>query len=232
MKRTYLAIPSQAIGRPLEMLVFGHHGKPLLVFPSSSGRFFDFENFAMIEAISPFIEAGKIQVYCVDGLDHETWFANAHPADKARRANDYDWAITHDIVPFILGDGHAGAGIAVTGVSFGAYHAGNFILRHPDLFDIAICLSGNYSIAFAVGDFRNDDIYFNDPLMYLPGLQDPFYLDNLRRDLLISAPVRGHGKNGTGKRPRCPPISTTKGCRTCSSSGATMWPMTGPGGRR
>ncbi|NLI79179.1 MAG: esterase family protein [Candidatus Riflebacteria bacterium] len=199
MKRTYLSIPSKAVGRPLEMLVFGHRGKPLLVFPSSSGRFFDFENFAMIETIGPFIHDGKVQVYCVDGLDHESWFANAHPADKARRANDYDWAITHDVVPFIIEDGHPGAGIAVTGVSFGAYHSANFFLRHPDLFDIALCMSGNYSISFAVGDFRNDDVFYNDPLMYLPGLQDPWYLDNLRRDLLIMCAGQGPWEEWNGE---------------------------------
>jgi len=191
MKRSYVTIPSKAIGRPSEMLVFGTRGKPMLAFPSSSGRFFDFENFGMIEQIASYIDGGKVQVYCVDGLNHESWFAQIPPAHKARRANDYDWAIANEVVPFIISDGHPGAGILCSGVSFGAYHTANFMLRHPELVDIGIALSGNYSIAFAVGDFRNDDVYYNDPLMFVPGLAGSGFLDNLRRDLLILCAGQG-----------------------------------------
>lgn len=190
MRREYHAIPSQAVGRPLELLTFGHGGKPVLVFPCAGGRFFEYEDFGMVATVARYIEEGKIRLFCVDGLDNESWLAPAHPADKARRANDYDWAIVHDVVPFIR-ERCGGEGIMAHGCSFGAYHSVNFTLRHPDVFDSALALSGNYSVSFAVGDFRNEDVYLNDPLMYLPGLQDPWFLDRLREDLIIICAGQG-----------------------------------------
>lgn len=166
MNREYRQIPSKALGQPMEMLVYGTAGKPVMVFPSQEGRFFDYENFGMIDTIAPFILEGKIHVYCVDSMDHQSWFSNQPPADRARRANDYDWAISNEIVPHILDDGHAGAGILTHGCSFGAYHSANFALRHPDVFDSGIALSGCYNIDFAVGGFSNDDIYAQNPMYY------------------------------------------------------------------
>ena len=48
MNREYRTIPSETLGHPMEILVFGHSGKPMLVFPSQEGRFFDYENFGML----------------------------------------------------------------------------------------------------------------------------------------------------------------------------------------
>ena len=91
MNREYRIIHSETLGRPMEMLVFGHSGKPMLVFPSQEGRFFDYENFGMPETISQFIEEGKIHLYCIDSIDHESWFnKNASPADRAKRALAYE----------------------------------------------------------------------------------------------------------------------------------------------
>ncbi len=191
MNREYVTIPSLRLQQNLEMLVFGHSGKPILVFPSSEGRFFDYENFGMIATIAPFIEAGKIHVFCVDGRDWESWYAHAHPAEKASRANVFDRAIVDEVVPFIRARGHDEAGILTHGCSFGAFHAATFYLRHPEVFDCGIALSGNYSIRFTVGDFVNEDVYFNDPLMFMANLQDPDILARLRRGILIMCAGQG-----------------------------------------
>jgi len=45
------------------MLVFGCSGKPILVFPSSEGRFFDYENFGMIEGLRPSSMPGKFRFF-------------------------------------------------------------------------------------------------------------------------------------------------------------------------
>ena len=48
MKREYHKWSSPALGRDMEMLVFGHAGMPVMVFPSSCGRFFEFEDRGMV----------------------------------------------------------------------------------------------------------------------------------------------------------------------------------------
>jgi len=169
----------------MEMLVYGTGGKPVMVFPSQEGRFFDYENFGMIDTIAQFILAGKIHVYCVDSMDHQSWFSNQPPADRAKRANDYDWAIRNEIVPHIFEDGHAGAGILTHGCSFGAYHAANFALRHPDVFDSGIALSGCYNIDFAVGGHSNGDIYAHNPMYYSSAMSDKAKKQLLQNLLVI-----------------------------------------------
>ena len=48
MQKQYFKIYSEHLNRDMEFKVYGHTGKPVLVFPSQDGRFFDFENFKML----------------------------------------------------------------------------------------------------------------------------------------------------------------------------------------
>ena len=66
------------------------------------------------------------------------------------------------------------ARIGATGASFGAFHAANAVFRRPDLFDTLIAMSGFYDLgpSYLFG-FGNDDIYFNNPTSYLPGIERP-----------------------------------------------------------
>jgi len=193
MQAEYHKWYSQNISHDMELKVYGWSGKPMLVFPAQGGRFYEYEDFHMIDAISSYIEAGKIKVYTIDSLDNESW-ANwiAHPADRARRHEDYDRYITREVVPFIQ---HHCAGssqkLIATGVSMGAYHAGNFFFRHPDVFDTTIALSGLFQLRMFIDDYVDDNVYFNCPLFYLPNLTDPWYLDLYRQSTIIICAGQG-----------------------------------------
>lgn len=178
---------SPSLGHDMEMKVYGYSGKPIVVFPAQGGRFYEFEDFRMIEAISGFIEGGKVKVFTVDSLDNQTWANwNAHPADRARRHQDYDRYIVAEVAPFIHNHcGGAEQKMITTGVSMGAYHAGNFFFRHPDLFDTVIAISGLFQLQMFVGDYMDDNVYFNSPLHYLPQLEDPWFLDRYRQSNII-----------------------------------------------
>lgn len=178
---------SPKLGQNMELKVYGHYGKPILVFPAQSGRFFDYENFGMIAAIQDFIEAGKFKVFTVDSIDSQSW-ANwdTHPGNRARRHEDYDRYILEEVKPFV--DQHCGSSgqaIITTGCSMGAYHALNFFLRHPDAFDGVIALSGLYQLSMFVGDYMDEHVYFNSPLVYLPNLTDEWYLERYRQSQII-----------------------------------------------
>lgn len=184
---------SPNLGHNMELKVYGWHGKPLLVFPAQAGRFYDFENFGMIEAIAWFIESGKIKVFTVDSIDSQSW-ANwhAHPADRARRHEDYDRYITQEVAPFIHQHcGNHPQKFITTGCSMGGYHAGNFFFRHPDIFDGMICLSGLFQLKMFVGDYMDDNVYFNSPLAYLPNLNDDWHLSQYRQSQIIICAGQG-----------------------------------------
>ena len=177
---------SSNLGQEMELKVYGHDGMPILVFPAMSGRFFDFENFKMIDATWEFIKGGKVQFYTVDSIDSQSW-ANwgAHPADRARRHEDYDRYITQEVVPFIQKRAGETSGIVTTGCSMGGYHAGNFFFRHPDIFGGMISLSGLFQTKMFVGDYMDDTIYFNAPLYFLPDLTDHTLLNHMRQGEII-----------------------------------------------
>ena len=172
MDRRYMKLYSPAVGRDMEMLVFGHYGEPIIAFPSGGGRFFDFEDNGMIHAIAHLIEAGKIKVYCPDGIDRESWLAHGvDPHWRGYRHNAYQDYIVKDLVPTIEADCQSpGIKIALTGCSFGAYHSANFALKFPFLFHHAICMSGRYDMEEITGNSGSPEVYYNNPFAYVANL--------------------------------------------------------------
>ena len=52
MHTAYYNEYSYHLDRMMEFKVYGHAGRPCLVFPAQSGRFYDFENFGMVGAVA------------------------------------------------------------------------------------------------------------------------------------------------------------------------------------
>ena len=184
---------SPSLGHDMELKVYGYYGKPVVVFPAQAGRFFDFENFGMVNAISSFIEAGQIKLFTVDSVDGQSWAnGSAHPADRARRHEDYDRYIVEEVAPFIRKhSGNTTEKFLTTGVSMGAYHAANFFFRHPDVFDTVIAISGLFRLNHFIGDYMDENVYFNSPLAYLPSMNDPWYIDQYRQSRIIVCTGQG-----------------------------------------
>ena len=174
------AWPSAALGYDMGLKVYGHDGRPVIAFPSQEGRYWDFESWGMIDACAGLIEAGRARIIAVDGIDGQTW-ANwaAHPADRARRHEAYDRYLATEVAPFVR-ELTGRETIWVAGASMGAYHATNSLFRHPDLFDGLVAMSGLYQLRMFIGDEVDDAVYFNSPLLFLPGLDDPWYLERFR----------------------------------------------------
>jgi esterase/lipase superfamily enzyme len=172
---------SPALGHEMTLEIHGERGRPLLAFPSQDGRFSDFAGFGMVESCRGLIEAGRVRLVTLDGIDWQSWTnAAVSPAERARRHLDYDRYVMEEVVPFVQRT--SGSATAwVTGCSMGAFHAANFFFRRPDAFDGVIGLSGLYSTRGFVGDYCDDAVYFNSPLHFLPHLSDPRYLDRYRR---------------------------------------------------
>ena len=172
MKREHLNWFSPSLGRHMELLAFGHAGVPILAFPSSMGRYFEWEDFKMAEALRPQLEGGHNQLICVDSIDSESFYnKNVDPYVRIKRYQQYEEYITSEIVPFIRA--RTGSGfIIAAGASFGAYHASNLVFKHPHLFGKLIALSGAFDIKSFMNGFYNDDVYFNNPADYMQGLGD------------------------------------------------------------
>ena len=183
MNREYHRWMSPSLGRQMELLVFGHAGTPVAVFPTSKGRFYDYEDRGMVAALAGPLEGGRAQLFCLDSVDGESWYNyGAPPRERVVRHMAYERYVLDEAFPFIAGK-NGKTRLAVTGCSFGGYHAVNLALRHPDRVDACISLGGAFDIRQFIAGYYDDDCYYNNPVDYLPGLSDPWYIDRYMREV-------------------------------------------------
>ena len=187
MNREYHRWYSPSLGRDMELLVFGHAGARVLVFPTSQGRYFQWEDTGMIAELGEHLEKGWLQLFCVDSVDAESWYADEkHPAERAARHVQYDHYILDEVLPFTK-QHNSNPFLITVGASFGAYHAVNFALRHPQLVDRTIGLSGFYDIKRFTGGYFDDNVYFNSPSDFIKNEHDPERLKALQHVDIILA---------------------------------------------
>ena len=193
MQKQYFKWFSQALGCDMEMMVYGHAGRPMLFIPCQDGRFFDFENFKMTDTLAPWIESGKLMVFSIDTKDIETWSGTGDPAWRAQRHEQWMRYITDEVVPFAKDtvcrvNGWSDCeGLISFGCSLGATHAANLFLRRPDLFNGMLALSGIYTAEYGFGSYMDLAVYENSPVHYLANMpQGHPYVDmyNSRRGVI------------------------------------------------
>src|ERR1035441_3276826 len=223
MRRDYVKWYSPSLHRDMELLAFGHAGFPIVVFPTSGGRFCEYEDRGMIRALAPKIDRGELQVICVDSVDQDSWYnKRASPADRLNRQNAFDAYLALELAPFVRNRTNWGQ-MGTTGCSFGGYHAINFALRPPDIVTYAVSMSGAFNIpAKFLDGFYNQDAYLKSPLDYLPRLDDPWFLARIRssyyvlvvgnEDPLFDQNVKRSEERRVGKECRSPwsPYHSTK----------------------
>ncbi|MGN1016299.1 MAG: esterase family protein [Faecousia sp.] len=173
---------SSYLNREMEFKVYGHGGKSVLFIPCQGGRFFDFENFKMLDAWADWIESGQCRVFSVDCIDNEAWAAQG--ADNRWRIENHErWYnyIVNELVPTIHYIACNGDPIMTFGCSMGAMHAANLYYRRPDLFDSCFAISGLYDNKLFFGSYCDDLVYNNCPCLYLQNMpQDHWYMDLYR----------------------------------------------------
>lgn len=193
MHTAYYKSYSSYLGRDMEFMVYGHAGKPCVVFPAQDGRFFDFKNFGMVDVVSEFIEQGKLQLFCVDSIDAESWSRMGEDYhDRIAQHEKWYNYIVNEAIPYFRylhnetahEDYHGG--FLTTGCSMGAYHAANFFFRRPDIFDSVIALSGLYDARFFFPNYNDSLIYNNSPVDYIKNIPwDHFYLNMYRNSKIV-----------------------------------------------
>jgi len=199
MKREYHRWYSPALGRDMEMLVFGHAGARLLVFPTSKGRFYEWEDRGMIAVMADSIERGWLQVFCVDSVDEESWYARwKWPGDRVWRHVQYDHYLRHEVIPFT--QQNANPFLIVTGASFGAYHAVNFSFRYPELVGRVLAMNGVYDIREWLDGHYDDNVYFHNPVDFIANEHDPHRLAAMRRMDIILTTSEDEPRRGDTER--------------------------------
>jgi esterase/lipase superfamily enzyme len=192
MRRDYVKWYSPSLHKDMELLAYGDQGFPVVVFPTSGGRFWEYEERGMIHALHPKIERKELQVIALDTVDRESFYNRWIPAsDRLNRQDAFDAYLTYEVTPFVR-DRTSWPQMATTGCSLGGYHAVNFALRHPDVVTYVVSMSGGFDIPKRFLDgYYDENAYFHSPLDYLPNLNDPYFLDRFRKNYYVLATGEG-----------------------------------------
>jgi len=191
MERAYHKWFSKTLEKDMELLVFGHTGEPVIFFPTRGARFYDFENWKVIEAMREKIEAGKVQIYCVDSIDNESFYSDAEPEQRILRHGQYEKYILKEVIPFIRKQ-NKDKRLVSAGCSLGGYHAVNIAFRHPTLFTKVVGMSARYDLTITLPFFDdlfdgyfNDTIYYNMPTRFIAMLSDKRIVRQIKKMEII-----------------------------------------------
>ena len=203
MRREITSWYSHNLGMDMPLVVYGHAGYPLLMFPTAAADFLEYERFQMIDAIAPFLENGLIKAFSVNSVNkHSLLNKGAHPGYKVEMMKRYDDYLTQEVIPLVRQECGPDARPLTTGASLGALLSANTYFKHSDLFRGAIAMSGSYDIyTYLDKGYYDDNVYFNNPMMYLPKLDDDYHLPRLQQaDSLVV--VSGQGSYEAPDRSR------------------------------
>ena len=90
-KEEYFKWYSPNLSMDFEMMVYGHSGYPIVIFPSTMGRYFESKDFKLIDSVKWFLETGKVQIFAVDSIDKHSWYnKKVHPAKRVQNHIFYD----------------------------------------------------------------------------------------------------------------------------------------------
>ncbi|AWM38323.1 Putative esterase [Gemmata obscuriglobus] len=191
MHRAYHRWWSPSLHRDMELLEFGHGGARVVAFPTSGGRFFEWENRGLVRALGHALENGWLHLTCVDAVDRESWYAyHTHPGARVWRHEQYTQYVMNEVLPWVQWR-NPNPYTIFTGASFGAFHALSMGLRYPDRVNRILSMSGLADIKMFLSGYHDETVYRQNPVDFIPNEHDGWRLDRLRSQNIILAVGNG-----------------------------------------
>jgi esterase/lipase superfamily enzyme len=207
MSARHTLLDSPSLGRRAHVWCFGDVGRPLVVFPSNAGVAHEWQKSGMIDALSPLMAAGRMKIYCPETNVSRSFSGDGSLHERIAHMKAYESFVLETLVPFIHHDCRTDEiPIVTTGCSVGALYASLFVLKHPETFGRALCLSGRYRASKLFGYADHSEIYFNDPLAFVPNLEGGA-LERVRRNAHLTVVV-GRGAHEHGCIPETAELGT------------------------
>ncbi|MEP6946665.1 MAG: alpha/beta hydrolase-fold protein [Acidobacteriota bacterium] len=193
MRRDTTSWYSHNLNMEMPLVAYGHAGYPLLMFPTAAADYLEYERFLLVDAIKPFIEAGLIRAYSINSVNKYSLLnKDSHPAWKVEMLTRFDKYVTDEVLPLIRNECGQHARPLTTGASLGALLAANTYFKHSDAFRGTIAMSGSYDIYSYLESYYDENVYYNNPMMYLKNLNDDYHLPRLREaDSIVIATGQG-----------------------------------------
>ena len=184
---------SDRLGRYMKIRIYGHYGPAFIAFPCQDKQSDDFSNNGMIDALSWFLENGKMKLFCLDSNDDET--VSSKSCDKAyagHKLEMYHQYLIEEVLPLVYEKQGGECLPYLIGMSMGGSHASNNFFRRPELFSGFISLSGKYDVASFFDGYMDANIYNNSPVHYLRNISYSHpYINIYNTKRMISVVGRG-----------------------------------------
>ncbi len=172
--------PSVHTGRSMPVLRYGSAGAALIYVPSSGGDQHEFGRYGLHEVCAPWLDAGKVQVFSIDGCGPTTLFdPELAPRERIGRYAAFERYVSEELLPWIASVA-PGCEIGAIGASYGAFVAANLLFKRYEQVRIACGLGGVYQMGHRIDGYHDDDVYYHTPLEYLPRLEDSAILEAIR----------------------------------------------------
>jgi len=171
---------SPSLGKDMELTIYGESGTPIIGLPTRGASCTQWNEFGMTEGISYQLENGFNQLYCVSSVDKESLLnEDASPEQRITRQKQYESYLVEEVVPYVQEKASINF-VIIAGVDLGGYHAITTALKHPQAFGKAIGMSGIYDINCFMDGFYSDEVYYNNPIDFVPNMNNQQTLNKIR----------------------------------------------------
>ena len=220
-----------ALGREMGVVVHGHWGPPMILFPTTGGDEGEYERQSLIGAIAESIDAGRVKTFCVNINNGDSFgTTRAHPLHRSWMQRQYDAYIRHEVIPVrprAIASPTTSA-IWTMGASLGGYHAANTLFKYPDVVKRCFALSGVYDMKRFMDGAYDDNFYFNNPVDYMANVSDRWGCSAIWRAATSTSPPAPDRGSTAAKRTGCRASSRAAASAITSTTGDRIgghdWP--------
>ena len=203
MRRETTVWYSERLGREMPLVAYGHFGLPVLMLPTAAADYLEYERFQLVNALRWWLDAGKVKLYSINSVNQLALLnQESAPWERVEWLSRYEGYVLEEVLPLIRRDCQDQAiRPHLLGISLGATSAANLFFRRPDSFSGSILVSGSYDIRPFLDGHHGDDVYFHNPVEFLPRLNGA-PLDTLRNSGQPILIFSGQGKFEAPERSR------------------------------
>ena len=91
MQRMLTTWHSPALSKEMPIAVYGYYGFALLLVPTASADYLEYERFQLIDSLRPYIDGGKVKVFSINSINNESWMNNhMDPHHKSMRHQQFN----------------------------------------------------------------------------------------------------------------------------------------------
>lgn len=171
---------SPSLGCKMDIKITGGGGTPILHFPTTLGDLNEAEDQGFTESINEQLEKGYNQLFTVNHVFDDSFNnGKVDPYTRVLHHMQYEKYIFDEVIPFIEEE-NASPFLILSGCEFGAYLALLISLKHPKLTGKVIAMSGDFDIKKYMDGFYDDNVYYNNPVDFIPNLHDEKVLSSVR----------------------------------------------------